>query len=161
MMMQRFDADNDGKISRDEFMAPMLERFAAADADGDGVLSAEELASVRPMGQRGEHMGREHGEYMGRGDDDDHHGGRHMHGHGDDDYGRSHMRDHDRMTPEQRADRAQRMLDMMDTDGDGALSAEELAAGPSAERAFSRLDADGDGNVTLEEFKAAKRSAAQ
>ncbi|MCV2881391.1 EF-hand domain-containing protein [Actibacterium sp. XHP0104] len=153
MMMQRFDADNDGKITREEFLTPMQDRFAASDSDGDGVLSAEELASARPMGMQGGDMECERGERMGRGYDDD-----------DDDYGRKHMkhmRDHARMTPEDRADRAQRMIAMMDADGDGALSAEELSAGPNAERAFSRLDADGDGNVTLEEFKAAKRPAAQ
>lgn len=44
------------------------------------------------------------------------------------------------------------MLIVMDTDGDGALSLEEVQAVHA--RVFSAMDADGDGRVTPEEMEA-------
>ena len=48
----------------------------------------------------------------------------------------------------------ERLLQKMDTDGDGALSAAEGEA--AAEKMFDRLDANGDGVLTKEEFTARK-----
>ena len=39
------DTDKDGKLSRDEFMAPHKSRFEAADIDGDGNLTEEEFGN--------------------------------------------------------------------------------------------------------------------
>lgn len=54
------------------------------------------------------------------------------------------------------ADRmAARALDMLDADRDGALSAEEMAAGPGfGAQMFTRIDADKDGAVTRAELDA-------
>lgn len=41
--MQRADTDNDGAISRAEFMAQSDKRFARLDANGDGEISGDEL----------------------------------------------------------------------------------------------------------------------
>lgn len=41
-MLNRLDADHDGRISRAENRVPSLARFDSADADGDGILSPEE-----------------------------------------------------------------------------------------------------------------------
>ncbi|MFT3689074.1 EF-hand domain-containing protein [Paenirhodobacter sp.] len=43
-----------------------------------------------------------------------------------------------------------------DTDGDGLLSAAELAVPPKGVRMFNRLDADSDGVLTGDEIKAAR-----
>ena len=54
-------------------------------------------------------------------------------------------------------ERAARMFERMDADGDGVLSRDALEArgrrGPS-ERMIARLDADGSGGVSAEEFEA-------
>ena len=50
-------------------------------------------------------------------------------------------------------ERARLFFAYMDTNGDGALSLEEIA---QRRPAFAQLDADGDGSVTLEELRATK-----
>lgn len=58
---------------------------------------------------------------------------------------------------EQRAtERATRMMQRMDSDGDGFLSAAELATPAAPARMFDRLDTDGDGAVTRAEAEAAQ-----
>lgn len=54
--------------------------------------------------------------------------------------------------------RAARMIERMDADGDGLLSAAELASGQGGMPAamFDRLDADGDGAVSKAEAEAAQ-----
>ncbi|WP_298921326.1 calcium-binding protein [uncultured Roseobacter sp.] len=51
--------------------------------------------------------------------------------------------------------RASRMMDRLDADEDGKISAEELENSGRAERRFQRADKDGDGAVTKAEFDAA------
>lgn len=57
------------------------------------------------------------------------------------------------------ADRSARMIERLDTDGDGAISIEELTArseehgdGRRGQRFFGRLDTDGDGAISAEEY---------
>ena len=56
------------------------------------------------------------------------------------------------LSDEERAERAARLVEMLDADGDGALSAEELASRPGPQMIFDRIDADGDGTISQEEF---------
>jgi len=52
MMIERLDADHDGKISLAEAIAASLARFDAADTNHDGTLSPEErAAAMAQMGQ--------------------------------------------------------------------------------------------------------------
>jgi hypothetical protein len=57
-------------------------------------------------------------------------------------------------------ERSARMIERMDRDGDGKLSAEEMRAGPREgdrfARMLSRLDKDEDGALSREEFEAAR-----
>ncbi|MBL3566834.1 EF-hand domain-containing protein [Rhodovulum sulfidophilum] len=62
------------------------------------------------------------------------------------------------LSPEDRAARAERLIEMLDGDGDGQLSAEELATRPGPEMMFNRIDADGDGSLSQDEFEAAIRT---
>ena len=45
--MQKMDADGDGKVTRDEFMQGHEVMFTVIDANGDGVIDAEERAAHR------------------------------------------------------------------------------------------------------------------
>ena len=65
-LMERMDADQDGKLSGDEIPGPMRENLAEIDADGDGSVSLEELQ---------QRMGRGGGRGRGRGDGGEGRGG--------------------------------------------------------------------------------------
>lgn len=52
--------------------------------------------------------------------------------------------------------RAARMIERMDTDGDGLLTAAEMAAGHDGMPMFERIDADGDGAITQDEVDNAR-----
>ena len=59
-MIERHDANADGKLSMDEMRADRQGRmFKRVDADGDGAISAEEFAKMREM--RGRHHGMKQG----------------------------------------------------------------------------------------------------
>jgi hypothetical protein len=78
-MMERiasFDANQDGKISKDELPEPMQQRlFPRADANGDGVIDKEELQAIAERfqqrgggGEGGRRGGRAGGRQGGGGD---------------------------------------------------------------------------------------------
>lgn len=121
--IETLDTDKDGAISQDEFMAPRQDRFTKADTDGDGTLSTDEIkAAIDSMRRPG--PGRDHAMRQGMG----------PRGEG--------MR---QMDPAQ-------MIERLDQNDDGLLSAEELAAAPGRQDMFDRIDADGDGAISKEEF---------
>jgi hypothetical protein len=51
--IQRFDRDADGKISKEEAPPPMQRNFSQHDANGDGLIDAEEAKSLPRPGQGG------------------------------------------------------------------------------------------------------------
>ena len=99
------DLNGDGLITLDEVREQRDARFAAADADGDGLLSADELTA---------------------------------------------------QSAERAAERVAKMIAQFDENDDGMLSVTELpkprGGQDRAERIFERLDADGDGAITEAEF---------
>jgi len=46
-MIAQFDTNKDGKISAAEYRAPKLANFDKADANHDGVITAQEIAAMR------------------------------------------------------------------------------------------------------------------
>lgn len=165
-MFTQMDADSNGVVSLEEFQARMATRFQALDADGDGAVTAEEMQAARGQGGIGGMQASRHGkqERMQR-------FGSRKHGHGDWDgkmrqvhvrpgmegMMRDGMRMHGTATPEMRQQRAERTIQMRDTNGDGLLSVEELSAEMNADTMFARADTDGDGAISKAEFDAMRQ----
>jgi Ca2+-binding EF-hand superfamily protein len=102
-----FDADGDGKVTAEEIAAKRAAEAAALDANGDGKLSAEELVAA------------------------------------------------DMRKAQLRAEaRVKARIAAQDTDGDGMLSAAELALPRGPQGMFDRFDANDDGAVTEDELAA-------
>lgn len=55
-MFKRADANNDGRVSQQEFLARAAERFQRMDANGDGFITQEEATAFR-KGRHGHHGG--------------------------------------------------------------------------------------------------------
>ena len=57
MMMKKADKDDDGNVSRAEFMAFHADKFKQIDRDGDGIISRDEMMK-KPgkMEQKRKHM---------------------------------------------------------------------------------------------------------
>ena len=132
--MMSADTDQDGKISRAEFMAQSSERFAKLDANGDGRISGDEMKAMMERMREGSRMGGRHsmgGEAAGAmmpppppgamGGRHGHHGAR---------------------------------LARLDTNQDGKISRDEMRA--DADKHFDKLDTNGDGFVDQAEMDAAR-----
>jgi len=99
------DADGDGKITPEEMAGHMQARFEGADSDGDGALSRDELIA-RMTERQAERMAKYADHMIERHDAN---------------------ADGKLSMDEMRADRQGKMFKRVDTDGDGAISAEEFA----------------------------------
>ena len=145
-VIQGADGDGDGALSLAEVEqavnggaastdgnSRIAAAFAKLDANGDGQLSADELASAIDAAKTTQAA--------------HHHHGHHRHGAGS------------------ATDMAQAMLGQADSNGDGALSLDEVTqalggSGSSGDAtslatAFGKLDANGDGQISADELTAA------
>lgn len=103
------DANSDGKVTKDELAAFRQTMMSGVDADGDGLISTEELAA------------------------------------------------HMKARMDARIDeRARARVESQDLDGDGKLSATELLTPALPDRMFARLDTDGDGAISQDELTEAQ-----
>jgi Ca2+-binding EF-hand superfamily protein len=132
----RLDEDENEVLTEDELPERLWDRLSSADTDGDGGITLEELTSFTP--DRGRHGPPHHG-----------HGGGAALDRFDEDGDGLLIEDE---LPEELWER----ISAADTDGDGAISAEELdaykPAPPSLEDRFARLDEDENEVLTEDEL---------
>lgn len=100
------DSNNDGAVTRDEFLARPLEMFARLDANSDGVISAEERDAARGRHAEWRHARHERGERLRAADAD---------------------RDR-QLSREEFASMGDQMFTMLDADHNGAVSRQEAEA---------------------------------
>lgn len=163
-MTKRFDANGDGKVTKDDFATRARERFAERDITGDGTISSEDMPPRFKRGKwrdrletRTEEPRTDAGDnesdeaQSGMVDDDDDFRGRH---------GRRGGWGWKSATVDDFVKRAERRFERMDTNNDGVLNAADIEARVTPMLDFAKkkrmhsLDKDKDGKVTKEEFLA-------
>lgn len=141
--IQKFDKDNDGKVSKDEFPGP-AEHFTRMDNNEDGFITADEVRAARPP-----RMG---GIPDGNGPK----------GTGQNFIGKFDKDNDGKVSKDEFPGPAEHFSDM-DKNGDGFVTADEMpqvskpqmdGTGPHGIRKnfIKRLDKDNDGKVSKEEF---------
>ena len=147
--LQAFDADGDGVVTRDEVVAVRTDRLNAFDTDGDGALTLAEYEPLWNDAMREELVDR----FQAHDDDGD---GRVTVAEFNDEVGRGRSEEE---AAELAAARTERH-GAFDADGDGALTLAEYeplwhdAMRPRMVDQFQAHDDDGDGIVTADEFTA-------
>ena len=132
------DKNADGVLTQDEVPEKLADRIAAADADGDGQVTKEELQAVRP----------------GRGGPGGSGGPPPI----DQVFERSDANGDGKLTQDELPPQVAERIMKADADGDGAVTKEELEqarqamGGQFADRIFERLDENRDGKLTQDEL---------
>lgn len=129
--MKMMDSNGDGKVTAAEHADACKDMFSKMDANKDGRVTAAEMDAASPMMKH--HQG--HQDATTARDADGHadskmHGGKMM--------------------------SSSEKIAMMDTNGDGQLTAQEHAAG--AKKMFTKMDTNGDGTLTAQELRDGHRS---
>lgn len=109
-MLERFDANGDGAITKQEIEAAGVERFNSADADGNGLVTAEEMAAAADK-EVSERMTKRISKHIERADTN-----------GD---GSLSLEE----ATASQGDRTEKMFERFDTDADGTITQAELEAG--------------------------------
>jgi Ca2+-binding EF-hand superfamily protein len=133
-LAKKFDVNQDGSITRAEVLQVSSEKFASADTDGDGFLSADEMSTAHK--QQMQQMAAKRFAEM----DTDGNGSLSLEEFqaGKPPAGRKH------------GGRAEQKFSRLDRDGDGLVSAAELRR--RFLRIFKRLDSNGDDVISAEEM---------
>lgn len=142
-LLQRLDADGDGRVSLDEYLAAATRRFDALDADHRGSVDAAAIASSPAALARIDR----HADRLVR---------------------RLDTAGNGYVTEAEFVIAAQDRFTRLDRNADGRLTADELAPAPGrrhgahahdrAKARLDRLDADHDGVVTAAEYSAAAKT---
>jgi Ca2+-binding EF-hand superfamily protein len=123
--VKMMDTDGDGSISATEHAAGAKQMFAKMDADGDGIVTAKEMDAAHkdmPTAQKGSTSESETGNASRLGKSEH----------------------HDKS--------AAAKIKMIDTDGDGTITAAEHEAG--AKKMFEKMDKDHNGKLSAAEVQA-------
>jgi Ca2+-binding EF-hand superfamily protein len=137
--IKRLDADNDGRISKEEFAKARRERFAMRDLDGDGRIGLDDMGPGMRERVRDRQDGKEASREAGKADEPD--------------KGERRAFDLKRLIGG-----TDRRFGRMDKNGDGFIDAKDLEPAAAERVAFAskrfyrQFDGDGDGKVTREEF---------
>ncbi|QNQ07605.1 EF-hand domain-containing protein [Sphingomonas alpina] len=176
--MMRADTDGDGSISRSEYMAQAEARFARMDANGDGQIAGDEMRrpgrqaatggdAAAPMtkaaylAKAGERFARMDANGDGKISADEMQAMRDARG-----ARRGPMGGQpDAATPNApgaatgglRSDHRAKMLQRIDTDGDGRISRDEMRV--RDDKRFAKLDANSDGFIDQGEMEASRDRA--
>ena len=148
---EKVDTNQDGFIDKTEAAVAQAERFAKADADGNGILSQDEMKAHRmaKRAERRDKMGAKAFEKLDTNKDgslskEEFDAGMAARG-------ERHKKRHGKRAEK----RFGKMMKRLDTNKDGGLSQEELNTG-FVNRMFDRLDEDKDGRISVAEAEAAK-----
>lgn len=127
------DANGDGLVSAEEAAAAHERGFVMLDADGDDAVSREEFDAATTgmsayMKQMQQHIAGHVGEANAR-----------------------HMMERMRTRQTDRQERREKRFAAIDADSDGSLTLDEVLR--AAEDAYNKADTDGDGRVTVWEYR--------
>lgn len=130
-MIKRLDTNSDSKVSLDEFQARMTTNFRTFDTNGDGQISADEMKAKRQAFRDARKAWHEAKAKEGK----------------ERDAALAQLREaRPAMIPGMRPKAFKRV----DTDGNGSLSAAEVAS--ASEKMFKRRDKNGDGVIDAADF---------
>jgi Ca2+-binding EF-hand superfamily protein len=143
--MKRFDADRDGKVTKEEFSKSRRDRFAWRDLNDDGRIGLEDMPpSARERAGRWADRAKEAQESKDGKEAQEQKGGRGF-------------------TLERILGRSDRQFSRLDRNGDGVIDMSDLQSAASermafaSQRFFRRYDADRDGKVSRDEFNRSAR----
>ncbi|WP_162704282.1 EF-hand domain-containing protein [Ensifer sp.] len=130
-MIKRLDTNSDTKVSLDEFQARMTTNFKTFDANGDGQISADEMKAKRQAFRDARKAWQDAKAKEGK----------------ERDTALAQLKEaRPAMLPGMRPKAFKRV----DTDGNGSLSAAEVAS--ASEKMFKRRDRNGDGVIDAADF---------
>jgi hypothetical protein len=140
--MKMMDTNSDGKVTATEHADGCKQMFTKMDANSDGRVTAAEMDAAHPMMKH--HKDHQQGATTARNED-----GHDKENAADKSYDQSSkMRGGKMMSSSEK-------IAVMDTNGDGQLTAAEHAAG--AKKMFTKMDKDSDGTLTAQELREGHR----
>jgi hypothetical protein len=140
--MKMMDTNSDGKVTATEHADGCKQMFTKMDANSDGRVTAAEMDAAHPMMKH--HKDHQQGATTARNED-----GHDKENAADKSYDQSSKTRGGKMMS------SSEKIAVMDTNGDGQLTAAEHAAG--AKKMFTKMDKDSDGTLTAQELREGHR----